>query len=66
MKEQCVVCKQKTLYNKTDHIDFRIGYVQGVGQLCLDCFGKIYVTSHNITGREKHDKKMVSQQKAQA
>ena len=66
MKETCVLCKQETKYHREDHIDFRIGYIQGAGQLCLDCFGKIYVPSHNITGREKNDKKMVSQQKAQA
>ena len=43
MKEKCVVCKEKTKYNKKDHIDFRIGYIEGSGQLCLNCYDEIYV-----------------------
>ena len=43
MKEKCVVCKEKTSYNKEDHIDFRIGYIEGSGQLCLNCYNEIYV-----------------------
>ena len=43
MKEKCVVCKEKTKYNKKDHIDFRIGYVEGAGQLCLNCYDEIYI-----------------------
>jgi len=43
MKEKCVVCKEKTKYNKEDHIDFRIGYIEGSGQLCLTCYDEIYV-----------------------
>ena len=42
MKDKCVSCKKETLYNKTDHVDFRLGYVEGAGQLCLDCYGTIY------------------------
>ena len=42
MKDKCVSCKKETLYDKTDHIDFRLGYVEGAGQLCLDCYGIIY------------------------
>ena len=43
MKEKCVVCKEETKYNKEDHIDFRIGYIEGSGQLCLNCYDEIYV-----------------------
>ena len=43
MKEKCVVCKEETKYNKEDHIDFRIGYIEGSGQLCLNCYNEIYV-----------------------
>ena len=32
----CIVRSRK-------HIDFRMGYIQGVGQLCLDCYDKIYI-----------------------
>jgi len=42
MKDKCVSCKKETLYDKTDHVDFRLGYVEGVGQLCLDCYEMIY------------------------
>ena len=42
MKDKCVSCKKETLYDRTDHVDFRLGYVEGVGQLCLDCYEMIY------------------------
>ena len=35
-------CKKETLYNKEDHVDYRLGYIEGVGQLCLDCWEVIY------------------------
>ena len=41
-KDKCVNCKKETLYSKETHIDFRLGYVEGAGQLCLDCYGIIY------------------------
>ena len=43
MKELCVTCKKETKYNKEDHIDYRIGYIEGAGQLCLDCCDELYV-----------------------
>tara|TARA_Y100000310_G_C20573524_1_gene759286 strand:- start:148 stop:342 length:195 start_codon:yes stop_codon:yes gene_type:complete len=51
MKDKCVSCDVETLYEKTDHIDFRLGYIEGAGQLCLDCYGEIYGTT---TKKEKH------------
>ena len=42
MKEKCVCCKKETLYHRWEHIDYRIGYVEGSGQLCLDCYHKLY------------------------
>ncbi len=30
----CVICRQKTPYPSHTHIDFRIGYIEGVGQTC--------------------------------
>ncbi len=42
MKDKCVNCKRETLYDKETHVDFRLGYVEGAGQLCLDCYGIIY------------------------
>lgn len=43
MKDKCVTCGKATLYNKEDHIDTRLGYVEGSGQLCLDCYDEIYI-----------------------
>ena len=37
------MCEKKTKYNKEDHIDFRIGYIEGSGQLCLNCYDEIYI-----------------------
>ena len=33
----CVTCGELTSYKKTDHIDFRYGYIEGGGQLCFTC-----------------------------
>jgi hypothetical protein len=35
--EYCVLCGKDTPYHFNDHIDFRYGYVEGVGQLCKNC-----------------------------
>jgi hypothetical protein len=53
MKDKCVSCKKETLYNKTDHIDFRLGYVEGAGQLCLDCYEKIYGIDSKLQSMDK-------------
>jgi hypothetical protein len=42
MKDKCINCDKETLYSKETHIDYRLGYVEGAGQLCLDCYGVIY------------------------
>ena len=43
MKDKCNCCGVETPYDKDDHIDTRIGYIEGAGQLCLDCYDLIYV-----------------------
>ena len=53
MKDKCVSCKNETLYNKTDHVDFRLGYVEGAGQLCLDCYGIVYGLTPKLQGMDK-------------
>jgi hypothetical protein len=40
--EFCVTCDTETPYKITDHIDMRQHYVEGAGQLCKDCWDKIY------------------------
>lgn len=37
-REHCVQCGNETIYDFTDHIDMRYGYVEGVGQHCISCF----------------------------
>ena len=53
MKDKCVCCDIDTLYEKETHIDFRIGYIEGAGQLCLDCYGDIYINKNKV--KEKNE-----------
>lgn len=38
--DKCVLCGKETDYLRSTHIDMRIGYVEGSGQLCMDCYNK--------------------------
>jgi len=42
MKDKCVTCNKESVYDKEEHIDFRIGYIEGAGQLCLECYNELY------------------------
>ena len=57
MKESCVICKKETLYDREDHISFRLGYIQGSGQLCLKCFGENYVKKSRDDNRQKSNRR---------
>ncbi len=35
--DPCIQCGKDTNYKKRDHIDTRIGYIEGAGQLCPRC-----------------------------
>jgi hypothetical protein len=35
--DTCVVCGDVTRYKKTDHVDTRMGYIEGSGQVCSKC-----------------------------
>jgi len=35
--EFCVQCGTETQYKKHDSVDYRIGYIEGAGQLCNKC-----------------------------
>jgi|TARA_B110000263_G_C15175908_1_gene449188 hypothetical protein len=52
-KDLCVICEKKSIHDKEEHIDFRLGYVEGAGQLCLDCYGKVYNLKPKLQGMEK-------------
>jgi hypothetical protein len=34
--DKCVICGKDTPYTKDTHIDVRVNYVEGAGQLCVD------------------------------
>lgn len=38
--ESCVLCGKTTDVPRDLHVDSRIGYIEGSGQLCLDCYKK--------------------------
>ena len=57
MKDNCVTCKTPTVYNREDHIDFRIGYIEGSGQLCLDCYEKLYIKESYNAKKKKNNQK---------
>jgi hypothetical protein len=38
--DKCVLCGKETAYLRSTHIDMRIGYIEGSGQLCMDCYNK--------------------------
>jgi hypothetical protein len=40
--DKCVSCDKETTEPKHRHIDYRNYYVEGSGQLCKDCYDKIY------------------------
>ena len=35
--EYYIVCGEETKYKKSDHVDQRINYIEGAGQLCSRC-----------------------------
>ena len=40
--ESCVLCGKQTDIRRDTHIDFRVCYVEGAGQLCPGCWAHIY------------------------
>ena len=36
--DHCVLCGVETAYKRNTHIDMRIGYIEGAGQLCSKCY----------------------------
>ena len=56
-KENCIICGEETVYSMNDHIDFRIGYIKGSGQLCLDCYEKLYIKESYNAKKKKNDQK---------
>lgn len=40
--EHCIVCGNEVNVLKTEHINRRLYYVEGAGQLCSDCYKELY------------------------
>jgi len=36
--DHCILCGVETAYKRSTHVDMRIGYVEGAGQLCPKCY----------------------------
>jgi hypothetical protein len=36
--DHCVLCGVETVYKRSTHIDLRVGYIEGAGQLCSKCY----------------------------
>jgi hypothetical protein len=36
--DHCILCGVETAYKRNTHVDMRIGYIEGAGQLCSKCF----------------------------
>jgi len=43
MKDKCILCGKETEYDKDTHVDFRLYYIDGSGQLCKRCFNSLEV-----------------------
>ena len=39
-KEICILCGKESTVDVSTHIDYRIGYIEGAGQLCTECYLK--------------------------
>ena len=39
-KELCIIRGEESDYSYDTHIDYRVGYVEGAGQLCKECHAK--------------------------
>jgi len=39
--DKCVICGAQTPYTKDTHIDQRLNYIEGCGQLCSECAKKV-------------------------
>jgi len=40
-KDLCIMCGKETAYDFETHIDYRVGYVEGAGQLCYSCYTNV-------------------------
>ena len=48
-KDNCVCCGKETPYDIDCHIDLRYYYIEGAGQLCRDCYERLYEKNNELT-----------------
>ena len=46
-KEYCILCGRMTEAAKEQPVSEREYYIEGAGQLCRNCYGKLYVPRNN-------------------
>jgi len=51
--DKCVICGDDSIYDMSKPIDERIGYIEGSGQMCLDCYDKVYGHEWNRNREQK-------------
>lgn len=52
-KDTCIMCGAETPYEFETHIDFRVGYIEGAGQLCISCYqGETHKPTLNVVVTE--------------
>lgn len=39
-KDKCILCEKETQYEFDVNVDYRIGYIEGAGQLCSECYAR--------------------------
>ena len=50
--EHCVLCRKVVSIDKNTHIDLRDNYIEGIGQLCPDCFYKISPGTNSLVNED--------------
>ena len=39
-KDSCIMCGEDSPYEFETHVDMRVGYIEGAGQLCTKCWNR--------------------------
>lgn len=55
-KDSCILCGKETPYEFDTHIDNRVGYIEGMGQLCSTCYRSTNNRSHIAVPKEYFEK----------
>lgn len=54
-KDKCILCGVETPYDYETHVDLRMGYIQGIGQLCSACYDHKEQSYTNVPNRVIQD-----------